>query len=562
MGIPSYFNYIIKHYNEIFKYKENFNEIHNLFLDSNSIIYDCLREINNFIKDEINKNEFENKLILMVCKKIDEYVKKLGITQLVYIAFDGVAPVAKLKQQQTRRYKSVLLNELSNKIISGDKNDKINNSKYWDQTAITPGTEFMNKLTINIKEYYNKYSKKHTGKSRNIHYIVSGTDEYGEGEHKIFEYIRNNGISFSLENNFIYGLDADLIMLSLNHLNISRNIFLCRELPPFKSPLNELYGEKDICIMDILKYSEQIYETITDYDDLAIKNNNDTYIIDEKYHKTMKIRDYIFISFFLGNDFLPHFPALNIRTNGIQYIMDTYKKIIKFNEFLCYENGVNWKNVKKFIEELALQEYGYIMNEYKIMDIMEKKPVKNKTQKEREHSLQMIPVYNRFIEKIISPNNAYWQIRYYEELFNIDIESKANGKKYIKDICINYLEGLEWTYLYYTSGCVNYQWLYKYNYPPLLEDLVRFVPIFNCKMVENNNNIVHKYTQLAYVLPKSSLHLLPNKVSNYMIENYKELYYKDHELVWAFCRYIWEAHMEIPDIDIDELDKVIREMVI
>ena len=41
----------------------------------------------------------------------------------------------------------------------------------------------------------------------------------GEGEHKIFDYIRENK-HINNEKTVIYGLDADLIMLTVNHLCI------------------------------------------------------------------------------------------------------------------------------------------------------------------------------------------------------------------------------------------------------------------------------------------------------------------------------------------------------
>ena len=46
MGIPSYFKHIINSYIEIIKERLDFLNIHNFYLDSNSIINDCLNNIN------------------------------------------------------------------------------------------------------------------------------------------------------------------------------------------------------------------------------------------------------------------------------------------------------------------------------------------------------------------------------------------------------------------------------------------------------------------------------------------------------------------------------------
>ena len=47
--------------------------------------------------------------------------------------------------------------------------------------------------------------------NRDIIYIFDSSINPGEGEHKIFNYIKENNIQSSM----IYGLDADLIMLGL-----------------------------------------------------------------------------------------------------------------------------------------------------------------------------------------------------------------------------------------------------------------------------------------------------------------------------------------------------------
>ena len=133
MGIPSYFSYIVKNYNNIIIKLNLTNDY--FFLDSNSIVYDSLREISDKYIIEYNNTEFENKLIDIVCLKIEELYNNIKPKKMLYISFDGVAPVAKLEQQRNRRFKSYIEAKLEEKINENYK-------KQWDRCSITPGTKF------------------------------------------------------------------------------------------------------------------------------------------------------------------------------------------------------------------------------------------------------------------------------------------------------------------------------------------------------------------------------------------------------------------------------------
>lgn len=156
MGIPSYFSYIVKNHREIIKkfYKKKENEkegmiIDNLYLDCNSIIYDAVRSID-FTSNEDGDIGLDShqRIFRRVILKIEEYISVLEPRDTVIIAFDGVAPVAKLEQQRERRYKSWYQNEVSKSIFKDSKPDA------WNTTAITPGTLFMTELNKTIQNYF------------------------------------------------------------------------------------------------------------------------------------------------------------------------------------------------------------------------------------------------------------------------------------------------------------------------------------------------------------------------------------------------------------------------
>ncbi len=64
--------------------------------------------------------------------------------------------------------------------------------------------------------------------------------------------------------------------------------------------------------------------------------------------------------------------------------------------------------------------------------------------------------------------------------------------------------------------------------------------------------------QLSYVLPRNSLYLLPDKLYRELIRLKPEWYRLDYKIIWAYCRYLWEGHVDLPEIDISELTSIVK----
>jgi len=525
MGIPSYFIYIVKYHRSIIK-KFNKSEIiiNNLYLDCNSLIYDA---INIIIFD--NKEQFEEDVLDMICNKIKMYINTINPINKVLIAFDGVAPVAKLNQQKNRRYKSWFQDKIM-RTINIDSNEK-----KWNQAAITPGTKFMEKLDNKIKKTFILSENK-------IEFIISTSTEVGEGEHKIYEYIRKNQEYHKETSTVIYGLDADLIMLTLNHLIYSNKLYLFRETPYFIKNIDETLVENGNYLLNIPEFADKLISSMISQDNIENLDNN---------IKINIINDYVFLCFFLGNDFMPHFPCLNIRTNGIDIILNIYNKLnSNLKNFFVTKKGINWLQVRNMIEILSRNEELLIKEEYKNRKKMELK--KNQIINGEQKFIN-IPMYNRESELFINPNEEGWQYRYYKILFDIEIDDERK-----KQICINYLSILEWNYYYYNSKCIDWRYKYNYNYPPLFQDLIKYVPYFETRFLKDEiYNPINDKIQLAYVLPRDSLYLIPNININKLLNEYNNYYKLDYDFEWAFCKYFWECHVKIPDFKIEVLEKIL-----
>lgn len=523
MGIPGYFSHIIKNYPNIIRNLQYFTKkdctIQHLFMDCNSLVYDAY---NNLSKAEEFANqtesEIEKDLINEVIVAIKLLIQKVSPCETIMIAFDGVAPFAKMEQQRTRRYRTDF-------ITKATSSKKI--ARRWNTAAITPGTSFMNKL-VKTMEYEFQHSEKFYHVKR---VVVSCSNIPGEGEHKIMDYIRSYGPSMKDDNIALYGLDSDLIMLSIFQLDYCKNIYVFREATEFiKSsiPTTIISDSSNLYFLDI-------FQLVT----FIIKEMNC------EYSERTRVYDYVFMCFLLGNDFLPHFPSFNIRSNGINLLTDIYRVHLgsyPSRTFVSKDKKIQWRNVHRFLSKIEEMEHSLLLREYSVREKWGKRSFLEKTDAEREEIFQNTPILYRGEEEYICPNESGWENRYYDTLFQSNNDKRA--------ICINYLEGLEWVFTYYTSECCSWKWKYNYHYPPLLKDLIKYIPHFDTKFIQKKGEDLTSFThdlQLAYVLPKSQFHLLQPKIRGFLLEHYPEYFLDEFDFQWAFCRYFWESHPLLPD---------------
>lgn len=289
MGIPGFFKFVQKQYPACICSREQFKKkIDILYFDLNGIIHN-------------SKNKNINIMFNNIKKKIDSIIDFIN-PKHIYIAVDGVAPMAKIMQQRSRRFRNVT------------KKDE------FDGNAITPGTYLMKKLDIFLKKF-----------SDDNNYTYSGSNIPGEGEHKIMEHIRN--LNFNNLNLMIYGSDADLIMLGL--VTHKPNFFIYREAE-----------EVHIINLKIFK--------------LFVKKD---LLINESFNYERVIDDWIFLCFLIGNDFLPHLPGVQIK--NIWILFELHKNIIlRTNKYLTNKGLISLDNIKlifkyldSFLEENLVNYY-------------------------------------------------------------------------------------------------------------------------------------------------------------------------------------------------------------
>ena len=553
MGIPKYFRHITKQYPELVISNDMKVKIDNLYFDMNCLIHPCvhkiIKEYPHLVKAHnieqtkipyINDLTFITKFELEIYKELERSLDKLIAfiepTQLIYMSIDGVAPRAKMEQQRKRRYRSIKEKKMRKQVLQ-----KYNlEENVFDTNCITPGTIFMKKLSNRFKQYIDiKYNE------LGIPIFLDDSSIIGEGEHKILQHMKKYSTDMI---NCVYGLDADLIMLSLvSHCKV----FLLREAVHFgKVNMDELL------LFNVDLFSEKLFHSIK----VAIENTqyldkcNSKFLLEKleeepiELEKDRIINDYICLCFLIGNDFLPHLPAISINSGGIHSLISIYCKIFKIRQrYLVDENNnINFIFIRQIITYLYSNETGFLSKYQRKVDRWRPR-IENGDKIKRELSeINYYPHYNKSNFYKLGEKN--WNNLYYKYHFNI--ENIIKNKKYIHTICINYIEGLQWNIKYYLDKCISYSWYYKYRASPTLKELSVYL-INRVYPTQFENIEFNPLEQLSIVLPIQSNHLWSSQYKEYVKNNIELLQYYplDFELDTLNKHFLHECEPKLSNLD-------------
>lgn len=301
----------------------------------------------------------EDEMFIKIFNYIEHLFGKIKPQKLFFMAIDGVAPRAKMNQQRSRRFRTALDAEVArNKAIK--EGLEVPKEGAFDSNCITPGTEFMARLTQQLKYFIAKKVTEDV-EWQGCEIVLSGHEVPGEGEHKIMEYIRQAKSQPAYDPNVrhcLYGLDADLIMLGL--LSHDPHFCLLREEVTFgrqsKTTSKEL-EHQNFYLMHLCIVREYLEMEFQELKDPKVANGI-------PFDMERIIDDFILMAFFVGNDFLPNLPHLHINEGALALMFGVYKQVLpKAGGYINEGGQINLQRLALLLDELSQVEYRHFEHE-------------------------------------------------------------------------------------------------------------------------------------------------------------------------------------------------------
>jgi 5'-3' exonuclease len=491
--------------------------VHTLLLDLNGIFHTKAAEVYQYGPNKRPSSllgrapqqqpptlKLQLKLFSEICRTIEQIVDVVRPIDKIVLCIDGVAPQSKQSQQRGRRFRAA--NERSEEDFAR-----------FDSNCITPGTKFLD----NLSKYIDWWIKqKVSSEWSHLEVVFSGEKVPGEGEHKLITYLRK--YSRQSETYCVYGVDADLIMLSLG--TMLPNFFLIRE---------NMHANNEYFVVDVGQSRHQLVSK------MSWEANMD------QFDEVSCIYDFIFLCFATGNDFLPHVPSIEIIDGGIETMISAYRAVGAECGHLTEKRAgtifFRLGSLKKFFEYIASKEN----------EIMEWKLNK-------KHSY--FP--DTLLESCSNIHASSGQAVLDFDRYHAEWSREKFGDR-VEKVCTDYLDGLHWVINYYIMGVPTWTWLFEHHYAPFARSILKVIDGYSFKPFSKTQP--HPpFMQLMSVLPPKSRALLPPVLGDVLVDKSLSIakYYPDKiEVDLVGKQQEWEGVVIVPFMNTTELRSVYYSLI-
>lgn len=461
--------------------------------------------------------------------------------RLVYIAINGVLPVAKAVQERNRLYKYIHEVEafLKNERDSG----RTVAENWFDASGMTPGTDFMAALAQQI-EFFIKWKFASDPNWKDLDVIVSGADVPGEGKHKILNYLRLSDNEPSLRH-CIYGCDSDLALLGLTtHQPYVMILSDYRSTSSHSAPDRAVQAKPPIKVLFLNLVREYMQAEIVPESGLDLEQFID---------------DFVLLALFFVNEAMPKNPTFDLAEGSLDFFIERYRQTWPSIGYLTSSGVINWGSLKEFIRGIVALEDSVIAERIQAKAAIRRpyallKPVRKpcslqslftKESSRPAHEDRREPELDdadRDSRENIATKDLKARLKtalsqgvdrvkalYYLECLRVDVDS-FEGAAVVSELAAEFLRGLQWTLCGYYRGCPDWEWSYPSHYCPTASDL--FLAIDTIEVEANGGMLPFKgrgpiltLEHMLMVLPLAAKRHLPREVA--------ELY-SDPELTGSF----------------------------
>lgn len=414
-------------------------DLNSLLHDVASLVYSYGENKNVYTDEQVkyykeNPEELDQLYLDSLVKQIEDIINLVGFTDFVWIGIDGVAPIAKIQQQRWRRYKS-----------------KIESIFGFSSVMLSPGTEFMDKIDEKLKSW----TKSHAEHKKLIYNDTTSHKSPGEAEHKIFKDLMTRKGDY-----VIYGLDNDLVILSLLHSNKNLNIY----------NMKKEIETKEYYFVDSIRLKSSILQ------EMGAKSS---------------IEDFVLMSFFIGNDFIPALFRYNLDSSDtLRFLLLKYVSFSSSMKPIIVNGDLDWKRFNEYLKHLEIHE----------------RPI---YKKEDTHSVMRRNIKDDITMDFV--RNTY--DAYLKETFEA---IQPLPTHLVNNMCNAWFKIVHWNLGYYYEKNVSNDTFYPYYNAPMVSFLVQNFPdILEIQHIHAFNMIPTSFlpvnVQMACILPPKYINLVKDK---------------------------------------------------